>query len=206
MTQTKQIKASSSPTPITDIAAAWGVSEKTVQNWCEFVYQAFEIILPSAGPYPEWGVQLLTITAKHVSGKAALYTAETGERRRLKGSEFVAKIRRLRNEGHFQEFQNFQNFQHSPAIPTAEELEDDLLAEVGEITRKSDQRLAKLKAAIDQREDEQIEQLVGFVEGSDHRMLGKLSSRLQASRQLKAVEEQGATIDDAIETAYTTLD
>lgn len=206
MAQTKQIQASNSLTPITDISAAWGVSEKTVQNWCEFVYQAFEIILPSAGPYPDWGVQLLTITAKHVSGKAALYTAETGERRRLKGSEFVAKVRKMRGEGHFQEFQNFQNFQHSPAMPTAEELEDNLFAEVGQLTRQSDERISKLKAAIAAKEDAQVEELVGYVEGTDHRMLNKLSARLQASRQLGAVEEEGATIDDAIETAYTTLD
>lgn len=193
-------------TTIDDLATAWGVSPKTVQNWAEFVYQAFEIIVPANGPYFDWGVALLTITAKHVGAKAAMYTAETGEKRRLKGTEFVEKIRRLRAEGHFEEFRQFQNFQHSAPLPSAEDIEDGLLAEVGQLTREGDQRMAKLRAAIAKREDEQVEQLVTFVEDSDHRLLGKLSARLQASRALKAVEDPGASIDGAIETAYTTLE
>lgn len=151
-------------------------------------------------------MKLLILTAKHVSAKAALYTAETGERRRLKGSEFVAKIRKLRSEGHFQEFQKFQNFQKSATIAPAEELEDEILAEVGQLTREGDQRIAKLKQAIEQREDDQVEELASFVEGSDHRVLGKLANRLQASKLLKTVEENQPRIDDAIEAAYQRLD
>jgi hypothetical protein len=204
MVQAKQLKgsAASDLTPIADIAAAWGVSEKTIANWCEFTYQAFEIILPSAGPYPDWAVQLLTLCAKHVSVKANLYHAETQERRRLKGSEFVAKMRRLRSQGHFQEFQKFRNFQNSPALPDAEELEDELLAEVGSLTREGDERINKLKQAIAQREDQQVEELVEFVENSDHRVLSKLASRLQTSRLLQSVEEGRPRADDAIEAAY----
>lgn len=63
MTQAKQLKGAADLTPIAreasvrsasiaDIATAWGVSEKTIANWCEFVYQAFEVMLPSSGPYP----------------------------------------------------------------------------------------------------------------------------------------------------------
>lgn len=205
MAQIKQIKGADPLTSIDDIAAAWGVSEKTVQNWCEFVYQAFEVILPAKGPFPEWGVQLLTLTAKHVSVKASLYFAETGERRRLKGSEFVAKMRRLRSEGHFQEFQQFRNFQNFQPLPPAEELEDELLAEVGQLTRESDERIAKLKRAIEQREESQVNELIEFVEDSDHRVLGKLTARLQASKLLKSVEGEAPRIDDAIEVAYQNL-
>lgn len=99
-------------TPIDEFAAAWEVAPKTVQNWVEFVYQAFEIMLPVNGPFPDWAVQLLNLVGKHVSAKASFYFAETGEVRRLKGAEFIQKIRSLRTQGHFQEFQQFQNFQN----------------------------------------------------------------------------------------------
>jgi hypothetical protein len=203
MAPTKQLKDTANPlTPIDDLAAAWGVSNKTVQNWCEFVYQAFEIILPASGPFPDWGVQLLTLAAKHVSVKAALYTAETGERRRLKGSEFVAKIRQMRTEGHFQEFQKFRNFQNFQPLEPAAELEDDLLAEVGSMTRSGDERIAHIKQAIERRENQQVDELIDFVEASDHRVLSKLTARLQASNVLKAAAEPLPSIEDAIEAAY----
>jgi hypothetical protein len=203
MTPTQQLKDTANPlTPIDDLAAAWGVSNKTVQNWCEFVYQAFEIILPASGPFPDWGVQLLTLAAKHVSVKAALYTAETGERRRLKGSEFVAKIRQMRTEGHFQEFQKFRNFQNFQPLEPAAELEDDLLAEVGSMTRSGDERIAQIKQAIERRENQQVDELIDFVESSDHRVLSQLTARLQASNVLKAAAEPLPSIDDAIESAY----
>lgn len=207
MAQTKQLKGTADNlTPLADFANAWGVSEKTIANWCEFTYQAFEIVLPTSGPFSDWQIQLLTLCAKHVSTKANLYAPETGERRRLKGSEFIAKIRRMRGEGHFQEFQKFRNFQNSPTLPGAEELEDELLAEVGSLTREGDQRLAKLKQAIEKREDDQVEELVQFVEDSDHRVLGKLASRLQTSKVLRSVEEDRPCIDDAIEAAYECLE
>lgn len=196
MAQTKQLKGSGEKlTPIEDIATAWGVSTKAVQNWTEFVYQGFEILLPSNGPFPEWGVQLLTLTAKHVSTKANLYFAETGEKRRLKGAEFIAKIRRLRLEGHFEEFSHFQNFQKSGSMADATELEDDLVAEVGQLTRENDQRIYKLKQAIEAREEEQVNELVEFVENSDHRVLSKLTNRLQATKALKGLTEEAPSID-----------
>jgi hypothetical protein len=210
MVQPKQIKESAdlmpndsvAPIAIADFATTWGVSEKTIANWCEFTYQAFEIVLPSSGALPDWGVQLLTLCAKHVSQKASLYFAETGERRRLKGSEFIAKIRQLRTAGHFQEFQKLQKFQNSQALEPAAELEDELLAEVGQLTREGDQRIAQLKQAIEQREDQQVSELVEFVEGSDHRMLSKLTARLKTNKALKGITDPSPRIDDAIEVAY----
>jgi hypothetical protein len=207
MTQTKQLKPIAADlTPIADFANAWGVSEKTIANWCEFTYQAFEIVLPSSGALPDWGIHLLTLCAKHVSQKANLYFADTGERRRLKGSEFIAKMRQLRSEGHFQDFQNFQNFQNFQDLAPAAELEDELLAEVGQLTREGDQRIAQLKQAIERREDQQVTELAEFVEDSDHRMLSKLTARLQTSRTLKAATEQQPRIGDAIEVAYQIQD
>jgi hypothetical protein len=57
-----QSKSREKITPIGDVANAWGVSEKAVKNWVEFVYQAFDVLLPAAGPYPEWGVRLVLST------------------------------------------------------------------------------------------------------------------------------------------------
>lgn len=206
MATAKQLKATDQLTPIADFATAWGVNEKTVQNWVEFTYQAFEIILPNSGPYPEWGVQLLTLCAKHVSAKASMYFAETGERRRLRGSEYVQKIRRLIAEGHFQEFQqfrrngNFQNFQE------AEALEDELLAEVGAIVRGEDDEIDQIQRSIAAKEDQRVEQLANFIEEAPQRKMGKLLQRLQAGKALQEVRRDAApSLSPAIDVAFKQL-
>ena len=195
-----KLKPSEGLTSIADFANAWGVSEKTVSNWVEFTYQAFEVLLPSNGDFPDWGVQLLTLCAKHVSEKASLYFAETGERRRLKGSEFVKKIRAMREEGHFSEFQKFQKFR-SPSTPIepADALEDEALAELGAITRRSDSELSRIKSAIEQQEDAEIEDLAEFIEGRDQRKMSKLVRRLQTGKA------SSACVGDAIDVAYQRL-
>ena len=201
MVQTKQLKgaASDNLTPIDDFANAWGVSNKTVQNWVEFTYQAFEILLPSNGPFPDWGIELLTLCAKHISEKASLYFAETGEKRRIKGTEYVRKIRQLRSEGHFphlDQFRNLQKFQNFNPEEEAVQLEDESLAELGSITRRSDSDLSKIKQTIEQREDSEIEDLANFIEDADRRKMGKLVRRLQTGRV-------GTTsIGQAIDVAY----
>lgn len=207
---TKQLKAADSLTPIEDFANAWGVSTKTVQNWVEFVYQSFEILLPSNGPFPEWGIQLLTLCAKHVSEKASLYFAETGERRRLKGTEFVKKMRSLRSEGHFQQFEqfrNFQKFQNFNPEETAEELEDETLAELGSLTRQSDLNLNQIKKTIEAKEDAEIEELAEFIEDSDRRKMGKLIKQLKPGKLSNASDasETSASISEAIDVAFERL-
>lgn len=206
MTQ-KQVKGEAIQLiPVDDVATAWGVTPRTINNWCEFIYQGFEIMLPSSGPFPAWAVDLLNLCAKHISEKSSLYFAETGEKRRLKGSEFIAKIRRLRSEGHFQQFQQFQQFQNfSNFQETADELENELLAEVGELTRTAETRIGQMKEAIEQREDQQIEELAQFVEDSDRRKLGKLKQRLQSSKLLRDVQPARPSISDAIDVAYRRL-
>ncbi|MEP0923455.1 hypothetical protein [Leptolyngbya sp. ST-U4] len=207
MAQIKPIKSSDALTPIADFANAWGVNEKTVQNWAEFVYQAFEIVLPSSGPFLDWQIELLSLCARHISTKASLYHAETGERRRLKGSEFVEKIRAMRKAGAFKELQKFQSFQNSPSLAPAEELEDELLAEVGALTREGDERIAKLKHAIERKEDQQVSEILNFVDDSDHRMLSKLTSGLHARKALRSADDDASPcIDDAIEAAYERID
>lgn len=206
MAQAK-LKAADSPTPIEDFANAWGVSPKTVQNWVEFVYQGFEILLPSSGPFPEWSVQLLTLCAKHVSEKASLYFAETGERRRLKGTEFVKKIRSLRSQGHFKEFdqfRHFQQFQNFNPDQTAEELEDETLAELGTLTRQGDLDLNRIKETIEAKEDAEIEELAEFIEDSDRRKMGKLIRRLQTGK-LPDASETSTSISEAIDVAFERL-
>ncbi|MBD2088895.1 hypothetical protein H6F67_03395 [Microcoleus sp. FACHB-1515] len=197
---TKPLPSADKFTPIDDIATAWGVTPKTVNNWCEFVYQGFGIMLPSNGPFPQWAVKLLELCAKHISEKASLYHAETGEKRRLKGADFVAKMRRLRAEGHFQEFEKFQNFQN---FQNSEDASDDLFAEVGAIVRESDQELQQIKVAIHQHEDAQIEELAQFIEDSPQRKKGKLLSRLQTGKVLRGVQDTDPTIGTTIDVAYT---
>lgn len=202
MAQIKQIKASDSLTPIEDFANAWGVSDKTVSNWCEFTYQAFEILLPSSGPFPDWAIDLLTLCAKHVSQKASMYFAETGEARRLKGTEYVKKMRHLRQEGHFQQFEqfrNFQKFQNFEPEQEAESLEDETLGELGKITRRSDSDLSRVKQTIEQREDDEIEELAEFIEDSDRRKMAKLVRRLQTGKPA------AASIQQAIDVSYKRL-
>jgi hypothetical protein len=186
-------------TSIEDFANAWGVSTKTVQNWVEFTYQAFEILLPSSGPFPDWAVQLLAGCAKHVSEKASLYYAETGEKRRLKGTEFVKKVRALRQAGHFQEYEQFRNFQKFQPPSEATELEDETLTALGSITRQSDIDMNRIKTQIEAREDEEIEDLANFIESSDQRKMSKLVRRLQTGKPTEA------SINEAIDVAYTRL-
>lgn len=195
----QKLKPNEGLIPIEDVAAAWGVDPRTIKNWCEFVYQSFEIMLPSGGPFPEWGVQLLNLTAKHVSEKASLYFSETGERRRLKGSEFVKKIRSLRAEGHFQEFQKFQKFQNFRPEGNAEDLEDETLAELAELTRQEDETVHRIKETIERREDEQIEELADFIEDGDRRKMSKLVRRLRTGKA------STASIANAIDVAYSRL-
>lgn len=172
-------------TPIADIANAWGVSEKQVKNWVEFVYQAFDVLLPSAGPYPEWGVRLLEITAKHISIKSSFYFPETGETRRLKSHEFIKKIRGMRKEGHFAEFQQFQNLR-----PTQAEVEEDqAVAELAAITRGIDQEVERAKSKIDAYADTKMDELADHIERTPLRMMGSLSERLKKRRQLSGINE-----------------
>lgn len=203
MAQAKQLKqAADNLTSIEDFATAWGVTTKTVQNWVEFTYQGFEILLPSSGPFPDWAIELLTFCAKHVSEKSALYYAETNERRRLKGTEYVKKIRALREEGHFenfQKFQNFQNFQNFQTNETAQELEDDALAALGSIARGSDSDLSRIKRTIEEQEDAEIEELAAFIENRDNRKLSKLARRLQTGKPSQA------SIGEAIDVSFKRL-
>jgi hypothetical protein len=203
MVAAKQI--SDGLTPIADIAKAWGVSEKTISNWCEFVYQSFEVMLPVNGPYPQHGVELLKLCGKHISEKASLYHAETGEKRRLRGTEFVQKMRKLRTEGHFQEFTqfqqngNFQNFQ-------PEEAEDNLLAELGSIARTEDDEISRVYRAIDATENQRIEELATFIEEAPQRKMGKLVQRLQAAKAIReARSDEAPSLSPAVDVTYRQL-
>jgi hypothetical protein len=206
MVQTKQLKDGDQLTPIADFANAWGVTERTIQNWVEMTYQSFEIILPNAGPYPPYAIELLTLCAKHVSGKANMYYAETGERRRLRGTEYVAKMRRLRAEGHFQNFEKFRKGSVNQELAPAAELEDDLLAEVGQIVREGDEQLEQIYTAIDSKENQAAEGLATFIEESPTRMIHKTMQRLRAGRAIREVrEDQAPNLTPVIDVTYKRL-
>ncbi|NJR40391.1 MAG: hypothetical protein HC781_18150 [Leptolyngbyaceae cyanobacterium CSU_1_4] len=172
-------------TPIEEVATFWGVTPKTIRNWLEFVYQAFGVVLPQSGDLPRHGVEMLSITAKHISPDAGKYYQETGEKRRLRSSEFIAKIRRLREQGQFQDYQQFQNFQNFQPVPLTEEIEDDLLADIAGIERGEDDMIANMQKAIEKREDQQVENFAQFLEQSPRRKMQKLAAQLSARRACK---------------------
>jgi hypothetical protein len=191
-------------TPIDDVASFWGVTPKTIRNWLEFVYQAFGVVLPQSGDLPRHGVEMLTITAKHISPDAGKYYQETGEKRRLRSTEFIAKIRRLRDQGQFQDYQQFQNFQNFQPIPvTTEEIEDDLLAGIAGLERQEDDTFSQMKQAIGNREDQQVEAFSQFIKESPQRKMQKLLARLSADKALQAVEPDQPRLSNVIEAVYT---
>jgi hypothetical protein len=199
MVQSKERLTSSSLTPIDDIANAWGVSSKAVNNWVEFVYQAFDVLLPANGPYPEWGVKLLEITAKHISVKSSFYFAETGETRRLKSAEFIKKIRSMRQQGHFQEFEKFRNFQKSQ-----DEIdEDEAVASLGALTRGIDEQVQKAKETVDAYADRKMDELAEHIERTPFRMLGSLTDRVNARRMLSNSQN---SVQDVIDVTYTRVE
>ncbi len=195
--QRAKIPPSEELIPVEHLANVWEVDPKTIAKWTDIIYLAFDIALPKSGPYPDWAVQLIDLCAKHISKKATLYFAETQETRRLKASEFIRKIRHLREEGHFQEFrqfQKFQNFQPEPDEDQDDELET--LTELATIAQTQDEQLFNAQQVFEAREDEQIEKLATFIENTDQRRMSKLARRLK-QRQL-----QGTPTDQAIDVSF----
>jgi len=203
---TRQLKQAPSEdlVSIEHVADTWEVDPNTVKKWTDIIYLAFDVRISKVGPFPMWSVQLLELCAKHISKKASLYFAETQELRRLKGNEFIRKIRHLRQEGHFQEFQKFQKFQNFQGLQTdqPEEQDDELeaLAELAAIAEVQDEQLFKAQQTFEAREDEQIDKLATFMENSDKRRMGKLARRLK-TRQLSA----DTTADQALDVSFRRL-
>ncbi len=199
---TRQLKQSANEDliDIQHISDTWEVDPNTIKKWCDIIYLAFDVSLPKSGPFPMWGVQLLELAAKHISKKASLYHAETQETRRLKATEFIRKIRHLRQEGHFQEFrqfQKFQNFQPDQADDQDEELET--LTELAAIAQTQDEQLYNAQKAFEEREDEQINKLVTFIESTNQRRMNKLGQRL---KQLQGSDSNDTTTDQAIDVSF----
>lgn len=205
MRQLRAAKTASSDslTDIQHVADTWEVDPKTVEKWTEIVYLAFDVQLPKSGPFPLWGVKLLEIVGKHISKKATLYFAETQEARRLKATEFIKKIRHMRQEGHFEEFQNFQNFQKSQNFQSDDEPDEDedleILAEMGAIARQQDNELLNIKRQIEQREDEIIDEVATFIQNTDNRKKSKLA------RRLKTLASQSTSTGQVIDTTVRRL-
>ena len=181
-------------TNLSDFTNAWEVNDRTVKNWVTYVYQAFDIILPAGGPFPDWSVRLLELTAKHISKKANFYYAET---KRLTSVQFVKKMRSLRSSGHFNEFDQFRNFQKSQNYQPADN-GDQALAGLGEITQNIDSEFDQAQAAVSAYEDQKVDEFVEFVEAAPRRIMGKLGQRLQQNRY-------NSGIGDVVDVAYTRL-
>ncbi|NJR37760.1 MAG: hypothetical protein HC781_01640 [Leptolyngbyaceae cyanobacterium CSU_1_4] len=203
----KQLVEIKEYTSLEEVAESWQVTTKTIKNWLEFIYKAFEIELPQSGNLPAWGVELLNIAGKHISPLAGQYYQETGERRRLKGAEFITKIQRLRGQGKFQEFQKFQKFQKPE--PAAEEevmlddIEDDLLAGLAGAEREQDDLFLKMRRAIATKEEQQVEELADFIESSPQRKILMLRNKLQQRAALASVQSNNLSLGAVVEVAYS---
>lgn len=202
----RQLKGAKSPQAedlidVQHIADGWEVDPKTIGKWTDIIYLAFDIQLPKSGPFPMWAVQLLELCGKHISMKASLYFAETQEARRLKATEFVRKIRHLRQEGHFQEFQQFQKFQNfQPEQDNDQDDELETLTELAAIAQTQDEQLFNAQQAFEQREDEQIEKLANFIGDTNQRRMRKLGQRL---KQLQPSTE--TSTDQALDVSFRRL-
>ncbi len=191
-------------TPIEDVAAYWEVDVNTVKKWVDVVYLAFDVQLTKGGPYPDWGVSLIRMVGMHISKRSSFYFAETQESRRLKSSEFVKKIRALRQQGHFAEFQKFQKFQNFQPLLEGDEEDEELetLSELAAIAQKQDEQLHNAKLCFETREDEQIEGLATFIEGSDRRRMQKLANRL---KQAPVEQNQITGTDQVLDVSFRRL-
>lgn len=71
------------------------------------------------------------------------------------------------------------------------------MGELGAITRNSDLAIAHIKEQVERQEDEAVEVLAEFIEGSDRRKMAKLV------RRLRTVRASEASVTEAIDVAYT---
>ncbi|MCY7278122.1 MAG: hypothetical protein LH702_31395 [Phormidesmis sp. CAN_BIN44] len=180
---------------IAQMAEKWGVGEKTIENWTEFVYQAFGHHLPKRGAFHYVDSFLLDLVGMHVSKRASEFYRQTGESKRLKGGDFVEKVRGCFESRNFNAFSKVQNFGEILEIlaqsKTAEsvdqdddnddELDDQTYASMSAIVRTTTSELSRVKQTILRHEDQELEELAGIIKNSKQRRTRKLAALLNIS-------------------------
>jgi hypothetical protein len=179
---------------IAQMAEKWGVGEKTIENWTEFVYQAFGHYLPKRGAFHYVDALLLDLVGMHVSKRASEFYRFTGESKRLKGGDFVEKVRGCFESRNFNAFSKVQNFGEILEIlaqsKTTEsvdqdddddELDDQTYASMSAIVRTTTSELSQIKQTILRHEDQELEELADIIKNSKQRRMRKLAGLLNVS-------------------------
>ena len=97
--------------PIGQMAEKWGCkTTKTIEHWTEFAFQSFGHSMPKKGPFYHVDVFLLDLVGMHLSTRASEFYRVTGESRRLKGNEFVEKVRSCFEAKNFNKFSKVPGF------------------------------------------------------------------------------------------------
>jgi|GEM_PF-1240395 len=182
-------------TSIAQMAEKWQVGEKTIENWTEFSYQAFGHSIPKRGAFYYVDTFLLDLVGMHVSKRAPEFYRQTGESKRLKGSDFVEKVRSCFESRNFNKFSKVQNFAEILEIlaqtRTTEsadhddsdesEFDDQSYASMSAIVRTATSELSQIKQTILRHEDQELADLADIIKNSKQRRMRKLAGLLNVT-------------------------
>jgi len=182
---------------IAQMAEKWGVGEKTIENWTEFVYQAFGHHIPKRGAFYYVDSFLLDLVGMHVSKRASEFYRSTGESKRLKGADFVEKVRSCFASRNFNPFSKVQNFGEILEILSQsrkaedlqtqgdeeelDELNDTNYAQMSAIVRSTSSKITQIKQTILRHEDQALEELADVIRNADQRRMRKLADLLDVT-------------------------
>ena len=203
---------------IAQMAEKWGVGEKTIENWTEFVYQSFGRSIPKRGAFYYVDTFLLDLVGMHVSKRASEFYRITGESKRLKGADFVEKVRSCFQSRNFNAFSKVQNFAEileilSQSRRTADiqtqsdeeeldELNDGNYAQMSAIVRSTSSKITQIQETILRHEDQALEELANVIKNADQRRMRKLANLLN----LTGEQVQGdSEMSDLATTIYKPL-
>ncbi|KAM3112784.1 hypothetical protein [Phormidesmis sp. 146-33] len=203
-------------TSIAQMAEKWQVGEKTIENWTEFSYQAFGHSIPKRGPFYYIDGFLLDLVGMHVSKRASEFYRQTGESKRLKGGEFVEKVRSCFASRNFNPFSKVQNFgeileilAQSKTTESADqddeddgELDDQTYASMSAIVRTATSELSQIKQTILRHEDQELEDLASIIKNAKQRRMRKLAQLLDLT--VEEVED-GSEVSQIATTIYKPL-
>ena len=179
---------------IAAMAEKWQVGEKTIENWTEFSYQAFGHSIPKRGAFYYVDTFLLDLVGMHVSKRAPEFYRQTGESKRLKGSDFVEKVRSCFESRNFNKFSKVQNFAEILEIlaqtrttdvdhddEDESEFDDQSYASMSAIVRTATSELSQIKQTILRHEDQELADLADIIKNSKQRRMRKLAGLLNVT-------------------------
>ncbi len=196
---------------IGQMAEKWGVSEKTIENWTEFSFQAFGHSIPKRGAFYHVDIFLLDLVGMHVSKRAPEFYRQTGESKRLKGADFVEKVRSCFEVKNFNKFSKVPGFlevleilaqtRSDEAVESDDDdqdLNDATYASMSAIVRSTTSEIGQFKQAILRNEDQELQELADTIKNTKTRRLKKLAALLGVT------VEQIQTDSDVHQLATTT--